>query len=145
VLLGARPMTDATLVNPMPGREPPAGQYLPAAQAAGARAAFSATLTPDYTMASSMPTFSIGIGGIGGTGGYRGGTAVGGGMGVTLPIGSNATGASGMAAIGSIIDAASGRVMWTAKAITPPASDASGQIAEATKALSDAAHQAGLF
>ena len=45
--LGARPLTDATLVNPTPGREPPPSQYLPAAKAAGARAVFTTTLEPD--------------------------------------------------------------------------------------------------
>ena len=142
VTLGARPLTDSKLVNPTPGREPPAGQYLPAAKAAGARAVFSATLAPDYSMASSTPAFSIGIGGVGGGGGYRGGTAVGGGVGVTLP---GAAPGAGLAAIGSIVDVASGRVMWTAKVTTPPGADAAGQIAEAAKVLAGAAQQAGLF
>jgi hypothetical protein len=143
--LGARPLTDSTLVNPTPGHEPPAGHYLPAAQAAGARAAFITTLTPDYWQASPMSSFSIGIGGWGGSGGYYGGSGVGGGVGVTMPVGGAAQGAPGLAAIGSIIDVASGRVMWTAKATTPPAADASTQVVEVTKALAEAARQTGLF
>jgi hypothetical protein len=143
--LGARPLTDSTLVNPPPGHEPPAGHYLQAAQAAGARAVFSTTLTPDYWQASPMSSFSIGIGGWGGSGGYYGGSGVGGGVGVTMPVGGAAQGAPGLAAIGSIIDVASGRVMWTAKATTPPAADASTQVAEVTKALAEAARQTGLF
>lgn len=138
--LGARPLTDSTLVNPTPGHEPPPGHYLPAAQAAGARAAFITTLTPDYWQASPMSSFSIGIGGWGGSGGYYGGSGVGGGVGVTMPVG-GAQGAPGLAAIGSIIDVASGRVMWTAKATT----SASTQVAEVTKALAEAARQTGLF
>ena len=144
VQLGARPLTDATLVNPTPGREPPAGLYLPAAQAAGARAVFSATLAPDFSAVNAAPSFSIGIGGFGGSGGYRGG-GVGGGVGVTLPVGGAPGPTLGLAAIGSIVDAGSGRVMWTAKATVPPAADASGQIAEAAKALTASAQQAGLF
>jgi len=142
--LGARPLTDSTLMNPAPGHEPPTGQYLPAAQAAGARAVFGTTLSPDYGQAKPMSSLSIGIGGWGGSGGYYGGSGVGGGVGVTMPVGA-AQGATGLAAIGSIIDVASGRVMWTAKATTPPAADASTQVAEVTKALAEAARQTGLF
>jgi len=142
--LGARPLTDSTLVNPTPGHEPPARHYLPAAQAAGARAIFSTTLTPDYWQASPMSSFSIGIGGWGGSGGYYGGSSVGGGVGVSMPVGAGQS-APGLAAIGSLIDVASGRVMWTAKATTPPVADASAQIAEVTKALLEAIRQTGLF
>jgi hypothetical protein len=143
--LGARPLTDSTLVNPTPGHEPPPGHYLPAAQATGARAVFSTTLMPDYWRASPMSSFSIGIGGWGGSGGYYGGSGVGGGVGVTMPVGGAAQGVPGLAAIGSVIDVASGRVMWTAKATTPPAADASTQVVEVTKALAEAARQTGLF
>lgn len=142
--LGARPLTDSTLVNPTPGHEPPASLYLPAAQAAGARAVFSMTLTPDYWRANPMSSVSIGIGGWGGSGGYYGGSGVGGGVGVTMPVGT-AQGGTGLAAIGSITDVASGRVMWTAKATTAPAADTSAQVAEVTKALAEAARQTGLF
>jgi hypothetical protein len=142
--LGARPLTDSTLVNPAPGHEPSATHYLPAAQAAGARAVFSTTLTPDYWQASPMSSFSIGIGGWGGSGGYYGGSGVGGGVGVSMPVGAGQS-TPGLAAISSIIDVPSGRVMWTAKATTPPVADASAQVAEVTKALLDAARQTGLF
>jgi len=142
--MGAKPLTDTTLVNPTPGHEPPAGHYLPAAQAAGARAVFSTTLTPDYWQANPMSSFSIGIGGWGGSGGYYGGSGVGGGVGVTMPVGAT-QGGTGLAAVGSIIDVASGRVMWTAKATTSPAADASTQVAEVTKALAEAARRTGLF
>jgi hypothetical protein len=141
--LGARPLTDATLVNPTPGREPPAAQYLPAAKAAGARAIFSTTLTPDYWR-NPMSSLSIGIGGWGGSGGYYGGSGVGGGVGVTMPVGAM-QGSTGLAAIGSVIDAASGRVMWSAKATAAPAADVTTQIAEAAKALAGAVRQTGLF
>src|SRR5574340_180588 len=142
--LGAKPLTDSTLVNPTPGHEPPACHYLPAAQAAGARAVFSTTLTPDYWRANPMSSVSIGIGGWGGSGGYYGGSGVGGGVGVTMPVGA-AQGGTGLAAIGSITDVASGRVMWTAKATTAPAADTSAQVFEVTKALAEAARQTGLF
>lgn len=142
--MGARPLTDSRLVNPTPGYEPPAGHYLTAAQAAGASAVFSTTLTPDYRQANPMSSVSIGIGGWGGSGGHHGGSGVGGGVGVTMPAGAG-QGGTGLAASGSIFDAASGRVMWTAKATTPPAADFSTQVAEVTKALTEAARQTGLF
>lgn len=142
--LGARPLTDPTLVSPTPGREPPPGQYLPAAKAAGARAVFSTTLAPDYRQASPLSSFSIGIGGWGGSGGYYGGSGVGGGVGVTMPVGA-LQGSTGLAAIGSIVEVGSGRVMWSAKASVPPATDVTSQIAEAAKALVGAARQTGLF
>jgi hypothetical protein len=142
--LGARPVTDAKLVSPTPGREAPAGAYLGAAQAAGAHAVFNVTLAPDYTVVNAGPTFSFGIGGVGGSGGYRGGSGIGGGIGVTVPAGP-ATLASGLAAIGSIVDVASGNVMWSAKAIVPPAADTSAMLAEALHALVGAARDAGLF
>jgi hypothetical protein len=142
--LGARPLTDGTLVNPTPGRESPPSQYLPAAKAAGARAVFSTVLTPDYRQASPLSSFSIGIGGWGGSGGYYGGSGVGGGVGVTMPVGALQS-TTGLAAIGSVVDVASGRMMWSARASVPPAADVTSQIAEAAKALAEAVRQTGLF
>jgi hypothetical protein len=141
--LGARPLTDSKLVNPTPGKEPPASQFLPAAQAAGARAVFSTTLMPDYWM-NPMPSLSIGIGSWGGSGGYYGGSGIGGGVGVTMPVGTM-QGSTGLAAIGSVIDVASGRVMWSTKATAAPAADVTSQVAEAAKALAEAVRQTGLF
>lgn len=142
--LGVRPLTDARVTSPTPGREAPASAYIGPAQAAGAHAVFSATLAADTTIVSSGPTFSFGIGGIGGSGGYRGGSAVGGGVGVTLPAGP-ATATSGLAAIGSIVDVASGNVLWSAKAAVPPASDPAAMIADAARTLVGAARDAHLF
>lgn len=141
--LGAKPLTDSTLVNPTPGREPPATLYLPAAQAKGARAVFSTTLAPEYWR-NPMSSLSIGIGGWGGSGSYYGGSGVGGGVGVTMPVGAM-QGSTGLAAIGSVIDVPSGRVVWSAKATVAPAADAATQIAEAAKALAEAVRQSGLF
>src|SRR6478735_9203887 len=55
-------------------------QLLSAARLAGAKAVFSASVAPDATIVNPGPTFSIGLGGFGGSG-YRSG--VGGGIGVT--------------------------------------------------------------
>ena len=142
--LGARPLTDPKLVSLMSGREPTAEQYLPAAREAGARAVFSTTLKPDIWRPSPMSSFSIGIGGWGGSGGYYGGSGGGGAVGVTVPVG-GAPGAAGLAATGTLVDVASGRVVWTAGATTSPAGDVTTQIAELTRALTEAMRQTGLF
>jgi hypothetical protein len=142
--LGARPLTDAKLVSLMSGREPTTEQYLPAAREAGARAVFSMDLKPDIWRPSPMSSFSIGIGGWGGSGGYYGGSGGGGAVGVTVPVG-GAQGATGLAATGTLVDVASGRVIWTAGATTSQTGDATTRIAELTRALSEAMRQAGLF
>ena len=142
--LGTKPLTDPKLVSLMSGREPTAEQYLPAAREAGARVVFSTTLKPDYWRPNPMSSFSIGIGGWGGSGGYYGGSGVGGGVGVTMPVG-GAQGAAGLAATGTLVDVVSGRVIWTAGATTSQAGDATTQIAELTRALTESMRQAGLF
>lgn len=143
--LGVRPLTDAALTSPTPGREPPIGAFLVPARAVGARAVFTATLAPDFSQVSSAPTFSIGVGGFGGSGGYRGGSGVGGGIGVTLPQGSVAPMSSGVAAIGSLVDVDSGRLVWTARATAPPGPDPAAQAGEALRVLAGALAQAGVL
>jgi hypothetical protein len=142
--LGAKPLTDPKRVSLMSGRELTTEYYLPAARAAGALAVFSTTLKPDTWRPNPMSSFSIGIGGWGGSGGYYGGSGVGGGVGVTMPVG-GAQGATGLAATGTLVDVASGRVMWSAGATTSRAADATTQIAELTRALTESMRQAGLF
>lgn len=142
--LGAKPLTDPKLASLMAGREPTPEQYRPAAREAGARAIFSTTLKPDIWRPSPMSSFSIGIGGWGGSGGYYGGSGGGGAVGVTVPVG-GPPGAGGLAATGTLVDVASGRVIWTAGATTSRASDATSQIAELTRALTEAMRQAALF
>lgn len=142
--LGAKPLTDPKLVSLMAGREPTTEYYLPAARAAGALAVFSTALKADYSRPSPMSSVSIGIGGWGGSGGYYGGSGVGGGVGVTMPVG-GAQGATGLAATGTLVDAVSGRVIWTAGATTSRTGDASSRIAELTRALTKAMREAGLF
>jgi hypothetical protein len=140
--LGTRPLTNAALVSPTPGREAPAGAYIAPAQAAGAHAVLNVTLTPDFSAAAAAPTFSFGIGGFGGSSGSR---AVGGGVGVTLPAGTVGSSGSGLAAIASFVDVASGRVLWSTRAVVAPAPDPTAMLAEAARALTAAAVKAGLF
>ena len=111
-------------------------QYLPAAHGLGAAAVFSVTL--GLSSQSVSPGFSIGIGGFG-FGGHSAG-----GIGVSAPIGGGRV-SSGYSANGRITDVASGRLMWTARASTPPSSDVGAQLADLSKTLLGAADRAGLF
>ncbi|MFZ0107390.1 MAG: hypothetical protein WAK92_11065 [Thiobacillus sp.] len=139
--LGAMPLTDPKLAGLMSGREPAPDQYLPAAKAAGAQALFRVTLAPDFWRPSPMSGFSFGIGAWGGSGGFSGGSA---GVGVSMPVGGSGS-ASGFAGNGSLLDVASGRVLWSASATASPRGDASAQVGEVVRALTGAVRDTGLF
>jgi hypothetical protein len=111
-------------------------QYLPSAQASGAKAVFSVTLGLSSQAVSQG--MSISIGGFG-FGGHSAG-----GVGVTAPLGGGQV-SSGYSASGRITDVASGRLMWTARASAPPSSDLNAQLADLSKTVLDAAGKAGLF
>ena len=111
-------------------------QHLSAARRSGARAVFSVSV--GLASQSVSPGFTIGIGGFGF------GRHSAGGVGVSAPIGGGQVNA-GYAANGRVTDAASGRLMWTARASAPPSSDVNGQLAELSRSVLDAAGSAGLF
>jgi hypothetical protein len=67
-----------------------------------------------------------------------------GGVGVSVPVGGGQV-STGYSANGRVTDVATGRLMWSARASTPPSGDVNAQIAELSKAVLDAAGQAGLF
>ena len=119
---------------------PPAGptdaQYLPLARDNGARAVFAVSV--GLASQSVSQGVSVGIGGFG-FGRYSGG-----GIGVSAPIGGGQV-SQGYAANGRVTDVASGRLMWTARASSPPSSDVNAQFAELSKSVLDAAGTAGLF
>lgn len=140
--IGAKPLTAPATADAQAGREPDAAARLAAAKAAGARAVLHTTLRPDYTAVSSGPSFSIGVGGYGGSGGgSRGG--VGGGVGIALPVG--APSGAGMAASSTLVDVASGKLVWSAQASAPASSDAASQIDELAGVLVGAVARSGLF
>jgi hypothetical protein len=112
------------------------GQLLPAARSAGAKALLVVTIAPAVTDVS--PGFSIGIGGFGfGRGGGIG-------AGVTAPIGGGRV-TTGYSANGRITDVGTGRLVWAARAATPPSPDVNAQLAELSKAVFDSADKSGLF
>lgn len=134
---GVRPMLPApgTVAAQQPGGATDV-KYLPAARSGGAKAVFTVTLGPSTQSVS--PGFSLGLG----LGGF--GRNIGGGVGVSAPIGGGQV-TQGYAANGRVTDVASGRLMWTARANAPPSSDINAQLADLSKSVVDAAAGAGLF
>ena len=111
-------------------------QYLPAARDSGAKAVLGVTVSASTAAVSQGMTLSIG--------GFGFGNHSAGGVGVSAPIGGGQV-SNGYTANSRITDVASGRLMWTARASTPPSSDVNGQLAELSKTVLDAAAKAGLF
>lgn len=113
---------------------------LQAARASGARAVMRIGLAPATSVASPGPSIGIGIGGFGGS--YRSGASVG--FGVSAPLG-GASVQTGYGASASLIDVASGQLMWSASATAPPSSDFNAQMDLLATTLLDAARQSGWF
>lgn len=110
--------------------------YLPAARDSGAKAVLSMTVGASTTAVSPGMMVSIG--------GFGFGRHSAGGIGVSAPIGGGQV-SNGYSANGRVTDVASGRLMWSAHASTPPSSDVNAQLAELSKGVLDAAGKAGLF
>jgi hypothetical protein len=115
---------------------PTDAQYLPLARENGAKAVFSVSVGLASQAVSQGMSIGIGLGGFG--------RNVGGGLGVSAPIGGGQV-SQGYAASGRVTDVASGRLMWTARASSPPSSDVNQQFTELSKSVLDAAGSAGLF
>jgi hypothetical protein len=132
---GATPVL-ATEAGAAPS-QPAADQRVQAARDADARA----ILTSRITLADRQysPAFSIGIGG------FNVGSHGGVGVGVELPVGGGGLVATGHAAGSTLTDVASGRVVWSARATTPPSNDLNAQMGELAKAIVGAAQGAGIF
>lgn len=111
-------------------------QYLPLARENGAKAVLAVSVGLASQAVSQGVSLGIGIGGFG-----RG---VGGGLGVSAPIGGGQV-SQGYATNARVTDVASGRLMWTVRASSPPSSDLNQQFAELSKSVLDAAGAAGLF
>jgi hypothetical protein len=117
----------------------PAGpaKYLAAAKAASAKAVLVTAISQNSSVAKSGFSVGVGLGGFG-SGGF------GGGVGVSAPVGGTKV-ATGYAANSSITDAASGRLVWTARASEAPSDDVNAQISALAKAVVSAAGKTGLF
>lgn len=134
IAAGATPVAAPDVAGNVSGGS--SAQYLAAAKAADAKAVFVTAVAPDSTVAKPGFTVGFGMGGFGG-GGF-------GGVGVSAPVGDPKV-ATVYAANGSVTDAASGRLMWTAKATASASQDITSQIAELAKAVVAGAGKAGLF
>ena len=95
-------------------------------------------MTDDLTPAQTAAAVKDGIGGFGF------GSRSGGGVGVGIPVGGGRV-STGYSANGRVTSVADGRLVWTAKATTPPSSDLDAQLSELSKAVVDAAATSGLF
>ncbi len=139
--LGATPVLAPDTVD-SGGAAPPTTAFLAAAREAGTTAILRATISPDIAAVAPGPSFSIGVGGF--STGRRSGGGVGVGVGVPLG-GESGPVQTGYSANGALTDVATGRLMWTAKATTPPSSDVNQQMATLARYVMDAARKAGLF
>jgi hypothetical protein len=126
---GPPPTNDATLV---------------AARGAGAKAIFGITVGADVTVVNPGPSIGIGVGGFGGSGGYRGGTVTGGSVGIGFPIGGGQA-TTGYAANMVLTDAATVKLMWSSKVTTPASSNVTAQMGELARVGVEAARGAGFF
>ena len=120
---------------------PDEAALLQAARAAGAAALLRTSLAPEAVALAPAPAFSIGIGGFGG--GYRSGGGVG--VGVSAPIGGPGPAQTGWGASAALSDAASGKLMWSARASAPPSSDVAAQLDTLAALLLQAAREKGFF
>lgn len=133
--LGAQP-TLARSTDMTPQAQGVAATHLAAARTIGARAVFATTVLPE--LSPSRPGFSIGFG----LGGF-GGRGLGGGVGVSAPVGgSPASTVYGANAV--LTDVSTGRPTWTAKA-SGASGDVNGQVERFTQALVNGAQKAGFL
>jgi hypothetical protein len=134
VARGATPVLAAESVPGAPTADP---TYAQAARAAGARAILTQQIAPYGSTMS--PGISVGLGGFG-----FGSGRVGAGVGVSAPLGGGQV-TTGYAANSKLTDVATGRLLWTAKASSPPSQDVQTQMMELTRAVFDSADKLGLF
>jgi len=120
---------------------PTEAALLHGARDVGAVALLRTQLVPEVVAVAPGPSIGIGIGGFGG--GYRSGGGVG--FGVSAPLGGGGPAQTGYAASASLIDVASGKLMWSARASAAPSADLAQQLGQLANQLLDAARQAGLF
>ena len=115
-----------------------------AVRASGVAALASMSLYPsEFAVVNPGPQVGVGVSG-GSGGGYRGGGFSFGGIGISVPIG-GATPTHSLAASSSLVDVASGRLVWSGSANTPTSGDVIGQVAALTQVMTEALRRAGLL
>ena len=115
-----------------------------AVRASGVAALASMSIYPsEVASINPGPQVGIGIGG-GSGGGYRGGGFSVGGIGITLPIG-GATTTQSLAASSSLVDVASGKLVWSGIANTSASGDVLAQVSALAQVTTEAMRKAGLL
>jgi len=137
VALGATAVPATTREAAVPGRAGTPDAYLAAARDARTRAVLMASIGPAAQTLRTGPSIGLGVGGFGGG-------RVGGGLGISLPIGGGGVSTT-YGANTLLTDVASGRLMWTANTSTPSSSDPAGQVGDLVKAAMAGAQKAGFF
>lgn len=139
---GATPVLAPDIV-PGPGTRVGDEAWLPAARNAGARAVLAATVSQGESAGGGYYGGGPSIG-LGGFGGSRGGGV---GVGISVPIGGGggAMPSTRYAATGRITDAASGRLLWTARATANGSGDFGSQMGDLARTVLGAADKAGMF
>lgn len=122
--------------GPENDRPVPLLDRIAAAKAAGASAVLVVKLVPAVARVDSGVSIGLGIGGFG--------RHVGGGIGISAPIGGG-TVATGYAADAQLTEAGEGRLAWTAALSAQPASDPAIQVERLAQAVVDAGSRAGVL
>jgi hypothetical protein len=130
VARGATPVSLPQATAPTPEA------YAQAARNGNARVILTQRVMPYGTTVS--PGFQVGIGGFGwGSGGSAG-------VGVSAPIGGGQI-STGYAADTRLTDVGTGRLLWTAKASSPPSRDVQTQVQELARAVFASADKSHIF
>ena len=128
---------------------PPGGAANPeemamAGRESGATAIASTQLTlSDFAVVNPGPQVGFGLGG-GSGGGYRGGGFSAGGIGLSFPVG-GATTTRSLGSSTSLVDLASGAVIWSGSATTSASGDVTSQVGALTEVTIEALRKAGLI
>jgi hypothetical protein len=134
---GAQPVLAPESPQSTPGRPVGDDQLLATARANNARGVLLTTMT---IAGSAAPSSGMSVG----LGGFGGGRHVGGGIGVSLPIG-GVQSQDAYSANSKLVDVGSGRMIWSAKATTPTSTDVKQQVSDLARTVFESAQKAGLF
>lgn len=96
----------------------------------------------DFAVANPGPQAGFGLGG--GSGGYRGGGIGFGGFGLSFPVG-GASATRSLASSTSLVDLASGKLIWSGSATTSTSCDQTSQIDALTRTTLEALQKSGLI
>lgn len=110
-------------------------QLLQSARASNAVAVLVLSLAP-VAVDEGGSSLSFGIGGFG--------RSTGGGVGISAPLGGGRT-AIGYEGRGTVVEVASGRSVWSGRAVAPPSDDLPSQLGGLSVNVLDSADRAGLF